>query len=90
MTSISSTNKPDRDHGANITPPYGSGTERDKPIVNNTLQPGMMKGPNAPLLPVDVLVKEVVPSKWNNIPVPLVEAVQRLIDCCAEFKRLTF
>ena len=47
----------------------------------------MMKGPNAPMVPVDLLIEEVKPGEWKNIPVPLVEAIKMLLDCCTEFKK---
>ena len=43
--------------------------------IKSQLTPGMMKGPNAPLPMVDLLMNEVKPKDWNNIPVPLVEAI---------------
>ena len=59
-----------------MTPASGGETyNQASAAANNQLQPGLMKGPNAPLLPVDILVKEVQPKTWNNIPVPLCEAI---------------
>ena len=58
--------------------------------VKYNLNPGMMKGPNAPLLPVDLLMHEVQPETWNNIPLPVIDAIKRIIECCVEFKKLNF
>ena len=57
--------------------------------VSQQLNPGMMKGPNAPFMSIDILHSEVKPKEWNNIPVPLVEAVEKIIDCCLEIKKTT-
>ena len=48
----------------------------------------MMKGPNAALPCVDNLKKKIFPNKWNNIPVPLCEAIEELMHMFVEFKKL--
>ena len=48
----------------------------------------MMKGPNAPLPAVDILLKECQPRTWNNIPVPLVTTIEMILKCLNELKKL--
>ena len=47
----------------------------------------MMKGPNAPLPAVDILLKECHPRTWNNIPIPLVTTVEMILECLSELKK---
>ena len=49
-----------------------------------------MKGPNQPFYSIDHLEMKLEPSKWNNIPLPLVEAFEIIVKCFVDLKKETF
>ena len=54
------------------------------------LKPGLMKGPNAQLEFVDFLEQRLKMKKWNNIPLPLVDAFKVLVEAFEQVKQCYF
>ena len=48
------------------------------------------KGPNHPFPSVDQLIAETKPEDWNNIPIPLVETIRRIMNVCLDLKKQSF
>ena len=58
--------------------------------VKNHLKPGTMKGPNSKLPCVDELASKIKINQWNNIPIPLKEAFEEMINVFKQFKTYYF
>ena len=54
------------------------------------LKPGLMKGPNAQLPFVDEMDGKINLETWNNIPLPLVDAIRVFQEAFKEVKQLYF
>ena len=48
------------------------------------------KGPNYPYPSLDVLLAETKPEEWNNIPLPIVDAIKRIMAVCLDLKKTSF
>ena len=48
------------------------------------------KGPAHPFPSVDRLVADTRPDEWNNIPLPLVDCIKRILAVCLDLKRQSF
>ena len=50
------------------------------------MKPGLMKGPNHPMPVIDDLPRRIVPKKWKNVPLPIVDAFLEVIRVFTELK----
>ena len=48
------------------------------------------KGPNFPFPSIDKLMTETKPEEWNNIPLPVVDTIKRIMSVCIDLKKQTF
>ena len=48
------------------------------------------KGPHHPFPILDEMMCDILPNRWNNVPLPVVDAVRRILDCLVEVKKEMF
>lgn len=54
------------------------------------LVPKTMKGPNHPFDSLDLIERTVTPHEWRNVPIPVTEAIKKIIHCLGHIKLETF
>ena len=49
-----------------------------------------MKGPNASMPIIDDLPKRLIPRRWKNVPIPVIEGFEEIMRVFAELKLVHF